>query len=180
MENVLPSQSPSYPRCAHALARVIALHQARQLQGGVMLWSVCGMRQHRSSAGWPHLEVLSNKPRLESREQQRGGHAAEDAAHKEDVEVVEVLGEAAKHIAGDIRQRSLLPAPALMKTVDLRGELGQPCSPPSMTMAYSSSSCLRQCHAHVLSARDPTMVPKIIDDPKPAMNSRPMSPRPKP
>lgn len=34
--------------------------------------------------------------------------------------------------------------------------------------------------AHVLSARDPTIVPKTAEDPKPAMNRRPMSPLSKP
>ena len=33
---------------------------------------------------------------------------------------------------------------------------------------------------HVLSAREPTMVPKIMEEPKPAMNRRPMSPLSKP
>jgi hypothetical protein len=59
-----------------------------------------------------HLEVLSHEPGLERRKQQRGRHAAEDAANEQHVEVVEVLGEAAKHITGNIGQCSLLPAPA--------------------------------------------------------------------
>lgn len=45
-----------------------------------------------------------------------------------------------------------------------------------------SSSCVHTytTAAHVLSAREPTMVPKTMDEPKPAMNSRPMSLRSKP
>jgi hypothetical protein len=33
-----------------------------------------------------------------------------------------------------------------------------------------------RCGTHYLSARDPTIVPKSIEDPNPAMNSLPISP----
>ena len=43
------------------------------------------------------------------------------------------------------------------------------------SMHAAASKAVPLCMAHCLSAREPTMVPKIMDEPKPAMKSRPMS-----
>lgn len=50
----------------------------------------------------------------------------------------------------------------------------------SQGVGCSFLCCFSEQRAHVLSAREPTIVPKIMDDPKPAMKRRPMSPLSKP
>ena len=127
IEKVLPSRSPSKPRCVrtdHQRVRRLSLHHhSGSLQRLDFLASFTPptpsflpqpehRHRHGSQHQWlPHLEVLGDQPGLKCGEEQRRRNTAEDAANKQDAEVVEVLCGAAEHVAGHVCQRRLLAAP---------------------------------------------------------------------